>query len=264
MTLPDDTLLALTLKGALLLVVGGVGGFINTVAGGASLLCMPVLAWLGLPANAANATNNLATTAQSLFSTASFSRRGFRNHRLLALLALPSLFGAILGSWLVTALPERVFSRIVGVLMLATLFVVLRRRRPRATAIAPQRDDTRLAPARAASGVALFALLGVYGGFFGGGIGLVMLPLLVLLFDLDFVVGNSVKTGVTFVMNMTATVVFVAYGLIHLAYALPLTAGMLIGARAGVHMSIKGGDQWVRRFLVVVTVVAAAYFLLVK
>ena len=264
MAMPDDTLLALALKGVLLLVVGVVGGFINTVAGGASLLCMPVLAWLGLPANAANATNNLATTAQSLFSSASFSRKGFRDHRLLALLALPSLLGAILGSWLVTALPERVFSRIVGVLMLATLFVVLRRKRPRGAPLDVRGDGARLSPARAASGVALFALLGIYGGFFGGGIGLVMLPLLVLLFDLDFVVGNSVKTGVTFVMNMTATVVFVAYGLIHLVYAVPLTAGMLVGARAGVHMSIKGGDQWVRRFLVVVTVIAAAYFLMVK
>jgi uncharacterized membrane protein YfcA len=223
---------------------------------------MPVLAWLGLPATMANATNNLATTAQSLFSSASFARHGFRDNRLLAILAAPALLGAILGSWLVTAMSDRLFSRIVGVLMLFTLVIVLRKRQRPGTPARERRAQ--LGAARTLGGVLLFAALGVYGGFFGGGIGLVMLPLLVLIYDLDFVTGNSVKTGLSFVMNVTAAVVFAAHGLIHLVYAAPLTAGMLLGAQVGVRMSIRGGDRWIRALLVVITVIAAAYFLLVK
>ncbi|GMV41956.1 MAG: hypothetical protein AMXMBFR64_36720 [Myxococcales bacterium] len=253
----DDTFALLLVKAATLAVVGVAGGFINTVAGGASLLCMPVLAWLGLPANAANATNNLATTAQSLFSAASFARRGFRDLRLVAILALPAVAGAVLGSWFVVELPERAFSRIVGLLMLGTLVLVLKKPRPKGRTERPP-----LRRGAAVGGVALFGVLGIYGGFFGGGLGLMMLPLLVLLFDLDLVTGNSVKTALSFVMNLTATFVFVAHGLVHLAYAIPLTAGMLVGARLGVTMSIAGGDAWIRRFLVVITLVAAAWFLL--
>lgn len=258
MTGPDDTLLVFAAKALALAAAGVLGGFVNTVAGGASLICMPVVAWLGLPANAANATNNLATTAQSLFSAVSFGRHGFRDNRLVALLALPALLGAILGSWLVVELSERAFSRIVGLLMLGTLFLVLRRPRPK-----PRPPGQRVVPrGRAAAGLLIFGALGVYGGFFGGGLGLVMLPTLVLLFDLDLVTGNGVKTALSFVMNLTAAVVFVAHGLVHLPYALPLTAGMLVGARIGVKMSIRGGDAWIRRLLIVVTVVAAAWFLL--
>ena len=259
---PDDTVALLLAKAATLAVVGVLGGFINTVAGGASLLCMPVLAWLGLPPTAANATNNIATTAQSLFSAASFAKHGFRDHRLVAILALPALIGALLGSWLVVELSQVAFSRIVGLLMLGTLALVLRRPRPKARTPGGERPPLRRG--RALAGVGIFTVLGVYGGFFGGGLGLVMLPTLVLLFDLDLVTGNSVKTALSFIMNLTAAFVFVAHGLVHVAYAIPLTAGMLVGARLGVKMSIKGGDAWIRRLLVVVTVIAAAYFLMVK
>lgn len=256
---PDDTLLVYGAKAVALAAAGVLGGFINTVAGGASLICMPVVAWLGLPANAANATNNLATTAQSLFSAASFAKHGFRDNRLVALLAIPALLGAVVGSWLVVEMSARTFSRVVGLLMLGTLVLVLRRPRPKARAAGGDRPP--IPRGRAIAGVGLFALLGVYGGFFGGGLGLVMLPTLVLLFDLDLVTGNGVKTALSFVMNLTAAVVFVVHGLVHLAYAAPLTAGMLVGARLGVKMSIRGGDAWIRPLLVVVTVIAAAWFL---
>ena len=246
---------------SIIFLVGILGGGINTIAGGGSLVCMPVLAFLGLPVNVANATNNVATTVQSLAACWGYTRRGFGNGRLMVLLAIPALVGAVGGAFLVVDLPEEAFAKIVAFLMIGALVVILR--------VKPDESPTRREQGRKLSslrvacvGIPVFALLGVYGGFFGGGVGLIMLPTIVSLFGQDYVRANAVKSGIAFTMNATAFGVFAYSGLIYWAEAVTLASGMLIGSYGGVRIAISQGSAWLRVVLIGVTTTAVAYFLL--
>ncbi|NUN14556.1 MAG: sulfite exporter TauE/SafE family protein [Myxococcales bacterium] len=258
-TLCDNHGMAAGLIGLLLFVTGVAGGFMNTVAGGASLLCLPVLVWIGLDATVANATTNTATMVQALFSTYRYARIRFGNPQLLFRIAPFSFVGAIVGAFVVVGLSADVFQKIVGVLMVLTLALILK------TPGAPSRTAPIVIPRVLSrrfwiAGV-LFFVFGLYGGFFGGGVGLMLLPSLVILFGLDYVTANGVKAGIAVVMNTTAFVVFVVAGLISWQHAFVLTAGMMVGTHIGIHVSLKRGPMWVRRFLVVITVFSALWFL---
>ena len=102
----------------LLVLAGALGGFMNSVAGGASLVVFPVLVLIGLEPRVANATNNLATTLVAFQSCVDYSRRGFQNTGLIVRLAGPSLVGARFGAAGVILLSNAAFSRLVEVLML--------------------------------------------------------------------------------------------------------------------------------------------------
>jgi uncharacterized protein len=244
-----------------LFAVGVIGGFLNTVAGGASLLTMPALVATGLAPNVANATNNLVITLQAMFSSVTYARRGFANRNLLLGLGLPAICGSVLGAWLVVRLPNWLFMKIVGVLMIGALVLVLRGRRTSRTSD-PTLPASGVTLARRMLSVAVFFVFGMYGGFFGGGLGLIVLPVLVYFFHQDYITANGVKTGVISLINVTATVVFVKYGFVRYAEVVPMTAGMFVGATYGVRFAVAGGDKWIRALLIVVTLAAAAYFLL--
>lgn len=256
----DNHGMTVVLIGLLLFVTGAIGGFMNTVAGGASLLCLPVLVWVGLDATVANATTNTATMVQALFSTYRYARVRFGSPALLLRIAPFSLVGAILGAFFVVGLSNDVFQKIVGVLMVLTLGLILN------TPGAPSHRQPSIVPALLSrrfwvAGV-LFFVFGLYGGFFGGGVGLMLLPTLVALFGLDYITANGVKAGIGVVMNTTAFVVFAFAGLIVWPYAIVLMAGMMLGTHIGIHVSLKQGPTWVRRFLIVITAISAAWFLL--
>ncbi|HLT39371.1 MAG TPA: sulfite exporter TauE/SafE family protein, partial [Enhygromyxa sp.] len=102
----------------LLLAVGLIAGVINTMAGGGSLLVLPVLIGLGLPAGVANGSSRLAVATQSAAAAATFHRRGVRAHQLSARLAAPMIGGALLGSWLVTLIDDWLFRVLLGALLL--------------------------------------------------------------------------------------------------------------------------------------------------
>ena len=231
-------------------LAGLAGGFVNTVAGGASLIGLPVLVWLGLPATVANATNNVATTAQSIAAAVGYARRGFGAPRATLILLLPGAVGAAVGASVVVALPEAVFRRVVALFMVAALVVVLR------PPPAPRGPRT---VRRVLTAVAV-GLLGVYGGFFGGGVGLVLLPLVATGLALDYVTANGVKSAVAAAMNATAFVVFVASGLVAWRVAVVFVVAMVLGAQMGVRMAVRRGSRWVRGVLVVVTIAAVPYF----
>ena len=237
-------------------LAGIAGGFVNTVAGGASLLCMPTLYFLGLPAVVANASNNIATTCQSLFAAIRYRQEGFGNLRISALLALPAVVGAVVGALLVTAMDEGLFRKVVGVLMLFALIVIVK--------TAPQSDGQSVKPPSAFRqwmGGCAVAFLAVYGGFFGGGVGILLLPLIAFSFGQDFVTANGVKSAVVFLMNISAAIVFVYHGLGEWLPAGVLIVGMILGAQLGVRMAVSGGERWVKRILVAVTTFAAVIFL---
>ena len=233
--------------------MGRAGGFLNTVAGGASLLTVPVLIGLNIPPTQASATNNLATTAQSLLAAIRHGARGYVDWGLVLRLAVPAVIGGAVGAFIVVSMSDAVFQKVIAVVMVLAVLVVVR---PPGGEAAARWREGRLP---LIAGVLAVGGLAVYGGVFGGGGWLLLLPLLSGLFGRDLITSNGVKTALVFAMNVTAAGVFIWHGMIHWKPAAVLTAAMLVGAWIGVDVAIERGEVWLRRVLVVVTLVAAGW-----
>ncbi|MFH1575077.1 MAG: TSUP family transporter, partial [Acidobacteriota bacterium] len=106
---------------ALILATGLVAGFLNTVAGGGSLLSMPMLIFVGLPSAVANGTNRVAILFQCISAVAVFRRKGFSDFGYGSMVTLPALGGAWLGAQMAIHLDDRIFNRILAVVMLAVM-----------------------------------------------------------------------------------------------------------------------------------------------
>ena len=238
-----------------LLLVGFASAVVNTLAGGGTFLTVPVMILLGYSPLTANATNRLALTVQGLGATALYRRQGRIDLRLGLRLSLLACVGSGGGAYLATRLDEESFNRTIACLMVVTLGVLLWlpagwfARRP---ASGPPR------PLLTAAG---FLLAGVYGGFFGAGLGVFILLLLAATQRLDLVAGNAIKSLVVLFLSLVASGVFLWLGHVDLVAAVPLAVGNGVGGWLGARWSLAGGDVWIRRLLIVV-VAASVYKLL--
>ena len=245
---------ALAIQWILLFGIGFVSAVVNTLAGGGTLLTVPAMVLMGFGPLTANATNRAALVVQSFSATAHYRRRDLVDLRLSLRLSAVVCVGAAGGAWLATRLPERTFGHVMAVLMVAALLFLLLR---------PARWFESRPTARPHPALAALALLGlgIYGGFFGAGVGIFILLLLAALQGLDLVAGNTVKSVMVLALSLTATAVFAILGQIDYAALVPLALGNALGGWVGAHLSLKGGNVWIRRFLLLV-VLAAVYKLL--
>ena len=235
-----------------LLVGGGLlAGIINTLAGGGSLLTVPLLVVMGLPGTLANGTNRVGILLQSLSATWSFQSAGFSERGTVLPVLVPVAAGALLGAVGISHVPDEIFERIFGVLMLVLLVPLLRPRRPEA------RSPVRWSPAVTA--VAFFAI-GMYAGAIQAGVGL---PLLVALLHAghDVVRANAIKVAVIGVATLLAVPVFAIQGQIAWLPALALGAGFAAGGVLGARIAVRGGERMVRPVLAVAVLLLSARML---
>jgi uncharacterized protein len=239
---------------AILAAVGVVAGTVNTVAGGGSLITLPALILLGMPASLANGTNRVGVLVQSLAATLRFHGDGrLETRRGLALLG-PACVGSVLGAWASTQLPDHAFQRIIGVAMVVMLAVIwIRPKRWLEGADVPSKPT----PAR----LLAFFGLGLYGGFLQAGVGVFLLAGLVLIEGLDLVRANGVKVLLVFGFTVPAMAMFLAADLIAWKPALVLAAGSWIGGWLGTRLTLSWGPGFVRIVLLVVVLASAGKLL---
>jgi uncharacterized membrane protein YfcA len=232
-------------------VTGFVAGFINTLAGSGSLLTLPLLILLGLPANVANATNRVGVVLQNVVAVATFRRRGVLPLTGSWKLLVPSVIGGIVGAELAVDLDEALLRQTIGVLMLVLLvLMVLRPERWIATQ-AVQREPRLLVE------VPLFFAIGVYGGFIQVSVGLFLLASLVLGAGYNVVGANAMKNLIVLVFTAAALVVFVVNDQVDWTLGVLLGAGQAFGAWAAAHVAVERGARFVRWFVIVVTIGSA-------
>ena len=153
-------------------IVGVVAGVINTLAGGGSLITMPVLILLGLPATVANGTNRLAITVQSVLAVTGFKRKGVSDFKSSLLMSIPALVGAIIGAQLAVGVSDSLFKRILAVVMLLVLGLILWNPIRRGQGNVQYNGGiTSLSRSRRIASMLIFFFIGVYGGFIQAGIG---------------------------------------------------------------------------------------------
>ncbi len=239
---------------ALLAGVGLVAGTVNTVAGGGSLITLPALILLGMPASMANGTNRVGVMVQSLAATVRFQREGALETRRGLVLLVPACAGSILGAWGSTLLPDLAFQRVIGVAMIVMLAVLwVRPKRWLEGADVPARPT----PAR----LLAFFGLGLYGGFLQAGVGVFLLAGLVLIEGLDLVGANGVKVLLVFGFTLPAMALFWAADLIDWVPAMVLAAGSWVGGWLGTRLTLSWGPGFVRVVLLVVVLASAGKLL---
>jgi uncharacterized protein len=236
-------------------VAGFVAGFINTLAGSGSLITLPVLILLGLPANVANGTNRVGILIQNVVSVATF-----RNHAMLDLggdwkLVVATIAGSIAGAELAVDLDEAVLRRTIGVLMLVMLgIVVLRPRRW----LSDHADGT---PARPWIQLPLFFAIGVYGGFIQAGVGIFLIAGLVLGAGYGLVRANAVKNLIVLVFTVAALAVFVVNDQVHWGLGLLLAVGNAAGAFVAARLAVARGAPFVRYALITILLMSSVALL---
>ena len=236
-----------------LVAVGAVSGALNVLAGGGSFLSLPLLIFLGLPPGVANGTNRIAILVQNMGAVWRFRSHGLWDPAWIPLAAGPAVLGAILGTWAAIEIGDETFRRVLaGLMVLATLWILwdpLSRRRSAAPGGVPRGGR------RAAFAAAFFAV-GVYGGFVQAGIGF-LLAAVATWAGLDLVRGNALKVLVVLLLTPLSLAIFAWSGRVDWLVGLPLAAGHLLGALAGVRWTVLKGHVWIKRFLTV-TVIAFA------
>jgi len=232
----------------LIFSAAGVAGVINSVAGGGTLLSFPALIWLGVPSIAANATSTIALWPGSLGSVWGYRRelRGTEQH--VWVLMLPSLVGGSLGAVLLYRTPTEVFDRLVPALILFATCLFM--------AQEPLQRRLKLTPSTRRSwmwfAVLFQFLVGVYGGYFGAGIGILMLAALSVMGYTDIHHMNGVKSLLASCVNGVAALYFAVTGLVIWNDAAVMAAGAILGGVVGAGAARKLGRSTVRTLVVVI------------
>ena len=236
----------------LLVAVGFAVGFINTVAGGGSLLSLPTLIFLGLPSAVANGTNRVAIVIQTAMATAGFKSKGVDTFPFNIYLGIASLLGAILGARIAVDIDGSLFNRILAIVMIAVILVIVFKPKMRLEDM-----QERLTGKHLWLGMVVFFFFGIYGGFINAGLGLLMIIFLHYVNRMNLVRSNATKVVVVFIYMLAALAVFALNDKVNWKIGLILAIGNGSGAWVASRFSVKKGDGFIKTFMVVVVVAMA-------
>lgn len=238
-------------EAAIVIVAGIVAGFVNTVGGGGSLISLPVLIFMGLPSAVANGTNRIALMVQSLVAIGYFRQKGFFYPKLSIYLAIPAVFGSIVGAKFAIALTDEMFNTILAVVMIVVTILIIWRPEKKFLKTKQEEEEGNYSRNRMAmAGLAFFGV-GFYGGFIQAGVGFIIIAALALITGMSLVKINSLKVFVTAVYILASLLVFVYSGKVDWLLGIALAAGNAVGAYLGSVFTVHKGDKWIRVFLVV-------------
>lgn len=240
----------------LILLAGTTGGFLNTLAGGGSIITLPLLIFLGLPAPVANGTNRIALMWQNMVAISNFRHKGLFPWKLGVIWGIPALLGAIVGSQLAITIPEELFNRILAVVMFLVLGLIICK--PKTS---PQIKAEKIASNNKVLGAIIFFFIGAYGGFIQIGVGIFIIAILTILTGSSLVQINSLKVIIIAIYMVASLLVFIINGQIDWALGLTLAIGNGLGAWLGSTLAIRRGDRWVKVVLAVAVVLLAGRLL---
>lgn len=284
------------LQAFILFIAAIIGGTLNAVAGGGSFVTFPTLVFTGVLPIQANATSTVALWPGSLASIGAYRRElGALNRTIVVILGITSLIGGALGAALLLLTPQQTFVGLIPfLLLLATLLfafspritAALRKRAERDAAQTPPAETTRMAEATAATratpaarsrglgktavisrrALAIFVfvqfLLAIYGGYFGGGLGIMMLAALGIMGMENIHEMNGLKTILQASINGVAVVTFIIARAVYWPQALVMIAGAIVGGFGSAYYARKIDPRYVRAFVILVGVGMTIYFFL--
>ena len=251
-------------QGLFLFFAAVIGGALNSVAGGGSFFTFPALLFTGVNSVIANATSTVAVWPGSVASMGAYRRELFKQPRdVMIVLIIISFVGGILGAILLLKTPASTFTALIPYLLLgatilfaASPFITARlRKRAADKPVEQKRSWVTLIPIAIAQ-----LVISIYGGYFGGGIGILMLATLAFMGMENIHEMNGVKTLLTTCINGVAVITFIVAGAVLWPQAIVMIIGAIIGGYGGAYYARKIEQKWVRLFVVVVGLTLSIYF----
>ncbi len=242
-----------------ILLIIGTGilvGFINTLAGSGSLISLPLLMFLGLPATVANGTNRIAILLQNVVAVGSFKQQKVLDIRSNLILALPAVAGAVVGAQIAVNINEIIMKYVIGGLLVFMFFIILLKP---SVWIKGQADKVNAKPGFFK--IIVFLAIGFYGGFIQAGVGFFLLAGLVLSAGYHVVKANAVKVLIVLLYTPFALAVFIFNEQVNYSYGLILACGNMIGAFVASRFAVSWGPKVIRYILLIIILAAAMYLL---
>ncbi len=233
----------------ILITAGIIVGFINTLAGGGSIISLSVLMLMGLPANVANGTNRIGILVQNIAGVASFRQQKVLETKKGMLLAIPAIIGSLIGALVAVDLNEEIFEKAIAVIMLLMMVFMI------------------LNPQKYLNGrkeltekkinfwqILLFFGIGFYGGFIQLGVGYLLIAGIVFGLGYDLVKTNAIKVLIVLIYTPFTLIVFILNDQVNWIYGLTLTIGTFIGALIASRLAVKKGVNFVRFVIIFVII----------
>lgn len=236
-----------------LLVAGLLVGFINTMAGGGSIISLSLLMFLGLPANVANATNRIGVLFQNVITVGHYTQKKVIDYKKGIWLVIPAILGSTIGAFIAVDLNKEIIEKVIGGIMILMMGFIL---------VNPNRwiheNLERINKKPTILQILIFFLIGLYGGFIQLGVGYFLIAGLVLNAGYDLVKANALKVLIILAYTPIAIIIFQLNGHINWGYGLTLGVGTMIGGYIASRMAIKKGAGFVRWILIVIIILTAA------
>ena len=238
---------------SIIFISGLIAGVINTLAGGGSLLTLPILIFSGLPPNIANGTNRVGLLIQSIFGTAGYHSKGISSYPFSIYLGLSSLGGALIGAQIAIEINPYLFNKILSIVMLIMVLTMLKTKMPSENTL----------PERTSGKYLIFSLLafffiGIYGGFINAGIGFVIMFFLNQVNRLNLVKTNATKVLLVLIYSSGALILFAFNNAVNWELGSILALGSSIGAWWASRWSVERGEGIIKLILVIAIIMIAA------
>jgi len=236
----------------LLTVTGVATGFLNVMAGGGSMLSVPIMIFLGVPGTVANGTNRIAILPQNISAVWAFYRKGFSNFKLSLSLGACTIPGTLIGAALASKVPNDQFNTLLAIIMVLVLVIM--------SLPQPKTLEAKQTPSRnrLIAGHLLMIAIGFWGGFIHIGVGFLLMPVLNRVMQLDLISTNMHKVFIVLCYTIVALAVFASNLELIWKYGIALGIGTWIGARLAANMQVKKGVGAIK---VTLNIVIAAFII---
>lgn len=235
-----------------LILAGFAAGFINTIAGGGTLLTLPALIFMGLPPSVANGTNRIAIFLQTVTGVAGFKSKGVTTFPFSIYCGISALFGSLIGAKLAIDIKGETFNKILAIIMIAVVFLILFKPKVKVGDLMERTTGKYLWIS-----IVGFFFLGIYGGFINAGIGFLIIIFITYTTRMNLVRTNAAKLTIVSIYTFGALLMFYFNDKINWKYGLIMSIGNIAGAWISSRLAVKKGDKYIRGFLVAMIFIMA-------
>ena len=230
----------------ILVLVGCIVGVINTMAGGGSLITLPILIFLGLPSNVANGTNRIGLIMTAFSANMGFKSKGVSTYPFNVYIGLFALIGSLIGAYIAVDINDKIFNRTLSVIMIIVIILILF-----SPKILIGDLNERLSGKNLVVSCFVFFFIGIYGGFVNAGIGVIIMLFLNLYNKMNLGRVNATKSVVIVIYSIGAFLTFLFNDLVNFGYGFALGFGTLFGAWWSSRYSVIRGEGIIKIFLLI-------------
>ena len=233
----------------ILLFCGLLSGAINTLAGGGSLITLPMMIFLGLPPTIANGTNRVQLIFQNIFAVYGFKTKGISNFKFSSYLSISALLGSIIGAYIAIDFNENDFKKLLSIIMILVMFSILLKNKRETLEINKIKNKW--------PSILIFFFIGIYGGFIHAGVGFLMILTLSKINYLKIAHSNSIKVFVALIFSTAAFLIFLHEGKVNWIYGINIGIGSALGGFFASRWSYNKSDKKFRYFLSLIILIMA-------